>query len=60
MSPDRQELGSEKINHYAGFCPELAPCQVCRTDGLVHGGEAMLAVQKGHNMAKAMIHVADE
>ena len=29
-------------------------------DGLVNGGEAMLAVQKGHNTAKAVIHVADE
>ena len=29
-------------------------------DGLVNGGEAILAVQKGHNTAKAVIHVADE
>ena len=29
-------------------------------DGLVQGGEAILAVQKGHNTAKAVVHVADE
>jgi NADPH-dependent curcumin reductase CurA len=29
-------------------------------DGLVNAGEAILAVQKGHNTAKAVVHVADE
>jgi NADPH-dependent curcumin reductase CurA len=29
-------------------------------DGLANSGEAILAVQKGQNTAKAVIHVADE
>ena len=29
-------------------------------DGLVNSGEAILAVQKGFNTAKAVVHVADE
>ena len=29
-------------------------------NGLVNAGEAILAVQKGFNTAKAVIHVADE
>ena len=29
-------------------------------DGLANGGEVILAVQKGLNSAKAVIHVADE
>jgi NADPH-dependent curcumin reductase CurA len=29
-------------------------------DGLHRAGEALLAVQKGHNKAKAVVHVADD
>ena len=29
-------------------------------DGLANGGEAIVAVQKGLNSAKAVVHVADE
>ena len=29
-------------------------------DGLVNSGEAILAVQKGFNTAKAVVHVADD
>ncbi|KAF8811022.1 NAD(P)-binding protein [Phlegmacium glaucopus] len=49
---------------YAELTPKIASGEIQHRehvyDGLVNGGEAMLAVQKGWNTAKAVIHVADE
>ncbi|KAF8811021.1 NAD(P)-binding protein [Phlegmacium glaucopus] len=49
---------------YAELAPKIASGEIQHRehvyDGLVNGGEAMLAVQKGWNTAKAVIHVADE
>ncbi|KAF8811014.1 NAD(P)-binding protein [Phlegmacium glaucopus] len=49
---------------YADLTPKIASGEIQHRehvyDGLVNGGEAILAVQKGWNTAKAVIHVTDE
>jgi hypothetical protein len=49
---------------FADMTPKVASGEIQHRehiyDGLVNGGEAILAVQKGFNTAKAVIHVADD